>query len=109
VPTGSGDNPAGNGSQTPTIEVTVTLADAAAAGTLDQAPVTLNITTATAEDVLAVPVNALLELLEGGYAIQVEDAGQLRYVPVTLGLFADGWVEVSGSGLDAGQRVVVAK
>ncbi len=108
VPGGSGD-PSGNGSQTPTIDVTVTLADPSAAGTLDQAPVTLDITTATAEDVLAVPVNALLELLEGGYAVQVEDAGQLRYVPVSLGLFADGWVEVNGPGLDAGQRVVVAQ
>jgi peptidoglycan hydrolase-like protein with peptidoglycan-binding domain len=108
APSGNGD-PSGNGSQTPTIDVTVTLADPSAAGTLDQAPVTLDITTATAEDVLAVPVNALLELLEGGYAVQVEDAGQLRYVPVTLGLFADGWVEVSGPGLDAGQHVVVAQ
>ena len=58
---------------------------------------------------LAVPVSALVALLEGGYAVQVDDAGQLRYVGVQLGLFANGLVEVSGTGLAEGQKVVVAQ
>jgi hypothetical protein len=60
--------------------------------------------------VLVVPVDALLALSNGGYAVEV--AGPLgihRLVAVSLGLFddADGMVEATGSGLTAGQRVVV--
>ncbi len=43
-----------------TIPIQVMLTDPASAGSLDQAPVTVNITTATARGVLAVPVTALL-------------------------------------------------
>lgn len=105
APAGGGSGPA----PTPTISVTVALDDPSAAGGLDQAPVTVDITTATASDVLAVPVNALVALLEGGYAVQVDDNGQLHYVGVKLGLFANGWVEVTGSDLAAGQKVVVTQ
>ncbi len=105
----SSQNQAPNESQAPTIDVTVTLDDPTAAGTLDQAPVTVDITTATASNVLAVPIPALVQLLEGGYAVQVDEAGTLHYVPVTTGLFASGWVEVSGPGLREGQTIVVAQ
>jgi len=60
--------------------------------------------------VLAVPVEALLALSSGGYVLEVVGAGGAHHlVPVSLGLFddADGLVQVSGSGLAAGQRVVV--
>jgi Putative peptidoglycan binding domain len=98
------------GNPTPTIAVTIGLDDPASTGGLDQAPVNVSITTATAENVLAVPVSALVELLEGGYAVQVRTGdGTLRYLPVQLGLFANGWVEVSGPGLSEGQIVVVAQ
>ncbi len=107
--TPAGDGGAAADSADPTIEVLVTLDDPSASGGLDQAPVSVNITTATAEDVLAVPVGALVQTLDGTYAVQVEEAGQLRYVPVELGLFAAGWVEISGSGLAEGQPVVVAQ
>jgi multidrug efflux pump subunit AcrA (membrane-fusion protein) len=93
-----------------TIPVTVTLSDPAAAGLLDQAPVTVNITTATARDVLAVPVTALLARSPGGYVVEVVGpGGTRRYVPVTPGIFDDntGLVQVTGA-LTAGQRVVVA-
>ena len=92
-----------------TIDVTITLDDAAAAGSLDQAPVKVHVVTATHADVLAVPVNALVALLEGGDAVEVQAAdGSRHYVGVQLGLFQDGWVEISGSGLQAGDNVVVA-
>jgi multidrug efflux pump subunit AcrA (membrane-fusion protein) len=88
----------------------VKLTDPGAAGTLDQAPVTVNITTGTAADALAVPVTALLAQSPGGYVVEVAGAGGTRrYVPVRPGLFDDasGLVQVSGA-LAPGQRVVVA-
>ena len=100
----------GNGSSTPTIEVDVKPDRPAATGRLDQASVDVSITTATVRNVLAVPVNALVALAGGGYAVEeVEAAGVRRLVGVSVGLFDDaaGMVEVSGAGLAAGQRVVV--
>jgi hypothetical protein len=98
------------GSSTPTIEVDVTPTHPAATGSLDQAPVDVSITTASVKSVLVVPVNALLALASGGYAVEeVESDGTHRLVGVSVGLFDDslGLVQVEGSGLAAGQRVVV--
>lgn len=93
-----------------TINVTITPSNPKATGRLDQAPVSVSIVTGSARNVLTVPVNALLALVGGGYAVEVADtSGTRRLVPVSLGLFDDaaGLVEVSGAGLAAGQRVVV--
>jgi hypothetical protein len=96
---------------TTTIPVQVQLTDPEAAGTLDQAPVTVYITTATARDVLAVPVTALLARPPAGYVVEIAGPRSTRrYVPVTAGpVFDDnsGLVQVSGA-LTPGQRVVVA-
>jgi HlyD family secretion protein len=104
-------NTGGPGSAGPaTITVLVTPTDPAATGTWDRAPVTVDITTASVHDALVVPVDALLALSGGGYAVEVVAAdGVHRLVPVTLGTFddADGLVQVSGSGLSAGAAVVV--
>jgi len=99
-----------------TIPVTVTLAHPSAAGTLDQAPVTVYITTArTPGPVLVVPVGALLAQVKGegeaggGYSVEVAGAGNTRrLVPVRVGIFNDnsGLVQVSGA-LTPGQHVVV--
>jgi multidrug efflux pump subunit AcrA (membrane-fusion protein) len=64
------------------------------------------ITLAHHDNVLAVPVGALIALQEGGYAVQVVANGRAKLVAVRTGMFADGQVEVSGDGLAAGQRVV---
>jgi hypothetical protein len=110
APGGSG-GPGGTGGSgsAATIPVTVTLKDPSAAGSLDQAPVTVYITTATAHDALVVPVGALLAQSSGGYAVEVAGAGNTRHlVPVTVGIFddTDGLVQVTGA-LAPGQRVVV--
>jgi len=105
-----GTDTCSSGSTTPTITVDVTPSDPAATGTWDQAPVRVGITTATVPSALAVPVTALLAQSGGGYAVEVVNAGGINHlVPVSLGLFddADGLVQVSGSGLAAGQQVVV--
>jgi Putative peptidoglycan binding domain/HlyD family secretion protein len=99
-----------SGSSTTTIDVKVRLSHQAAAGQLVQAPVSVSITTASVKDALVVPVNALLALAGGGYAIEVVDTTGIHHlVPVTPGLFDDGQglVQVSGTGVKAGQRVVV--
>ena len=97
------------GDTTTTIPVQVALTHPQAAGTLDQAPVTVNITTASARHVLAVPVGALLAQATGGYVVEVVGAGNTRrWVPVKPGIFDDasGLVQVTGA-LVPGQRVVV--
>jgi len=98
------------GSSTPTITVGVTPSDPAAIGTWDQAPVQVGIATASVANALVVPVNALLAQSGTGYAVEVVGAGTRNHlVPVSLGLFDDaaGLVQVTASGLAAGQEVVV--
>ncbi len=100
----------GSGSSTPTVAVDVRLLHPAVAGTLDQAPVSVLITSASVSSALVVPVNALVALAGGGYALEeVTASGTHQLVPVTPGLFDDqaGFVQVRGSGLAVGQRVVV--
>ncbi len=99
----------GSGEQKETvIPVVVTLDDPAAAGSLQEASVTVGVPSARREDVLSVPVGALLAITPEQFGVEVVEAdGTTRKVPVTTGLFAGGQVEVSG--VEAGQRVVVPK
>jgi hypothetical protein len=100
----------GSSNSSPTITVVVNPTDPAATGTWDQAPVNVTITTGTVTNALVVPVDALLAQSGGGYAVEVAGSNGIHHlVPVTLGLSddADGLVQVSGSGLAVGQRVVV--
>jgi hypothetical protein len=97
------------GGTTPTIAVLVRLTDPHAAGTLDQAPVTVDITTATARKALVVPVTALVAQSSGRYDVEVAGPDNTRrWVPVRPGIFdgAAGQVQVTGA-LVPGQRVVV--
>lgn len=99
----------GGGDSKATVAVTVTLDDPAAGGSLDGAPVTVRLVAATREGVLAVPVNALLALAEGGYGVEVADGAGRRLIRVETGLFSRGLVEVSGEGLSEGMKVVVPR
>jgi peptidoglycan hydrolase-like protein with peptidoglycan-binding domain len=102
----SGDPP----NQTTTIPVTVALDHPNAGGRLDQAPVDVYVTTQSRKGVLAVPVSALLALAEGGYAVEtIDPSGQHHLVAVRLGVFSGGMVEVTGSDLRAGMRVVTSQ
>jgi hypothetical protein len=101
---------AGQNGPVTTIPVQAELTRPAVAAGLDQAPVTVYITTAAARDVLVVPVTALLARPSGGYVVEVAGQGNARrYVAVTPGIFDDnsGLVQVTGA-LAAGQHVVVA-
>ena len=86
----------------------------------DQAPVKVFLTTEISENVLYVPVNSLLALAEGGYALEVyeglaegstfegESGVDTTYVAVEIGVFTDGFVEVIGN-IQEGQLVVVPR
>lgn len=92
----------------PTVEVTIRLLGEVRTE-LDEAPVDVDIETSRAEGVLTVPVQALLALAEGGYALEVVDgAGATHLVGVDTGDFADGFVEVSGDAIVEGVEVVTA-
>ena len=72
------------------------------------ATVTINVTKELASGVLASPVNGLLALLSGGYALEIVTATGTNLIPVETGIYADGWVEVSGPGLQPGTEIIVA-
>ena len=77
----------------PSVTVTIGLDDPAASAEYTNSPVTVRIVRDSRTDVMAVPVSALLAVLEGGYAVEVVDAsGPTHLVAVEPGLFQDGWV-----------------
>ena len=89
------------------IEVTVAIADQAALGALEVASVDVEFVSDSREDVLSVPVAALLARAEGGFAVEVVTGGTSALVPVDTGLFAAGRVEITGDGIAEGVRVGV--
>jgi multidrug efflux system membrane fusion protein len=91
------------------VQVSVTIADQAALGSLDAAPVDVDLVSGERTDVLAVPVTALLALPDGSFGVEVVDGGTTRIAAVKTGLFAAGRVEISGSGIAEGVTVGVAK
>jgi peptidoglycan hydrolase-like protein with peptidoglycan-binding domain len=121
------------GNTTSTVAVTFALDDPTAAGDLDQASVTVTIVRSSRENVLVVPVNALVALREGGYAVEVVDGGssssvaapsaspsaggpagasaqpgsRTHLVRVEPGLFDNGNVEITAAGIQPGDLVVV--
>ena len=72
------------------------------------AAVTTNVTKELASGVLASPVNGLLALLSGGYALEIITTTGTNLIPVETGIYADGWVEVTGPGLQPGTEIIVA-
>ena len=86
----------------------------------DQAPVKVFVTTEVSQDVLYVPVNALIALAEGGYAVEIyngdsetevfsgESGVDSTYVGVEIGVFTDGYVEIVGN-ISEGQLVIVPR
>lgn len=97
---------AGENGASPTVELRVAL-NGDRRGRLDGAPVSVSLETGRTKDALAVPVTALVATAPGRYAVEL--AGSRRLVGVTLGAFADDWVQVTGSGLAPGTRVVVPR
>ena len=102
----SGGEPAAESD--PTIALTIAVSDPSALGRITGAPVEVRLAGDRRNDVLTVPVAALLALSEGGYGLEVIDGDSRRVVPVRTGLFAAGRVEISGAGIDDGTAVGTA-
>jgi peptidoglycan hydrolase-like protein with peptidoglycan-binding domain len=107
---GGGGGGGGGGDQgTATIPVSIALTGQRRVTSLDQAPVTVGFAKERRRRALTVPVTALLATAGGRYAVEVVEGGRHRRIPVTPGIFANGYVEIEGAGLAAGQRVVDAQ
>ncbi|WP_455355225.1 peptidoglycan-binding protein [Streptomyces sp. SYSU K217416] len=99
----------GGSSEEATLPVQLEVADQKKLGRYQAAPVDVTLEAETHKDVLAVPINALVALREGGYALETVGTKGIEYVPVKLGMFAGGMVEVSGDGVRDGLVVGVPK
>jgi peptidoglycan hydrolase-like protein with peptidoglycan-binding domain len=106
---GTGQNGAPAATADGVVEVTVTIANQNALGSLNAAPVDVDFVSSKRENVLAVPVVALLALPQGGFGVEVVQAASTRIARVRTGMFAGGQVEVSGNGIAEGVRVGVPK
>ena len=85
-----------NADGTPVYQVTVALDDPAQVADVALAPVTAHYVTTVAEQVLAVPVSAIVGVPGGGYAVDVVTGGTTERVAVELGAWGDGYVAVTG-------------
>ena len=101
---GAGGSGGGSSTPTATIPVTITLTGHTRLSGLDQAAVSVNFAQQKATGVLSVPVTALIATQGGGYAVQ-EATAPHALLPVTPGLFAAGYVQISGSGIYPGLQV----
>jgi hypothetical protein len=92
-----------------TIEMAGPKADRkAVAKQLDGTSVQVGFAHTVAKDVLAVPVTALVALVDGGYGVEKVGAdGARTYVAVTTGAFSETLVEVESADLAEGDEVVV--
>jgi hypothetical protein len=110
---GSGPAAAGSGGGAPASASTVIMVRPdrpGATGTGSGVPVQVSLPTQSARGVLAVPVSALLALAGGGYGVDVVTGpGTGRLTGVRTGIFAAGQVAISGPGITAGTKVVVAQ
>lgn len=104
VSVGRNLEPAEGGTGAPTMSLSVAVDDAKSIAALDSAGVEVRFVGRTAKGVLAVPIEALVALAEGGYAVQ----GPTGLVAVKTGMFAGGWVEIEGAGLTEGTDVVIS-
>lgn len=102
---GGGGGGGGNGGgSSATIPVTIALNKHVAARGLDQAAVSVLFAQARADHVLSVPVTALIATSGSKYAVQAASPPH-RLIPVSTGLFAAGYVQISGAGIHPGLAV----
>ncbi len=89
----------------PGVEATISVAGKHRLPGLDGAAVSVRFTQRVREDVLSVPLTALLATGEDRFAVVAVAGAQRRRIVVIPGLAADGFVEVKGKGLREGMVV----
>ncbi|MEU1668874.1 peptidoglycan-binding domain-containing protein [Streptomyces sparsogenes] len=105
---GGGEGDAAKNAKVP---VLIRISDQEALGRLNSTPVTVRYVGRKREDVLTVPVAALVALAEGGHGLELAEGDGAegekgsRFVAVKTGLFANGKVEVSGPAVREGMKV----
>jgi peptidoglycan hydrolase-like protein with peptidoglycan-binding domain len=107
APEGTG---ASSGASSIVVPVRISVADQAAIATMALAGVSVSFASTVADDVLTVPVDALVPVGDTVFAVELPGttAGAERtLVPVTVGAFASGNVEISGEKIVHGLTVVV--
>jgi hypothetical protein len=118
TPTSSGDSAgeggdqqksSGSGSSNATVPVELKVEDAKKLGAYQAASVSVEFAAEARSNVLAVPISALFALPGGGYAVEVVTGSKTEYRDVKLGMFGNGMVEVSGTGITEGTVVGVPK
>lgn len=98
-----------NGGTSLKLPLTIVLDDPAVAAAFDTVSVSVTLVNMIAEDVLLVPVTALLAQPGGETAVERIVKKKSELVTIELGKFADGMVEVVGGDLAEGDTVAVAK
>lgn len=99
---------AGSETTSVVIPITIALTDPAAAANFQRASVKVGFVGERRDDVLTVPVEALIALDDTRFGVEVPAVeGTTKRVAVTVGLFAAGRVEISGEGIAEGTSVVV--
>jgi peptidoglycan hydrolase-like protein with peptidoglycan-binding domain len=100
---------------TPTVTITLTVVDIpTSVDAFVQIPVTLRVVSESEDNAFVVPVSALIALAGGGFALEVvtgKDANgepSTKLIRVTPGLFADGFVSVTGDSVEDGLEIVGA-
>jgi peptidoglycan hydrolase-like protein with peptidoglycan-binding domain len=91
------------------VPVTVALSDQAAGSAFPRASVSVQFSSTLAEGALTVPVEALVAVDASSFAIETPTKGNaaVRRIPVTLGAFSSGRVQITGDGIAEGLPVVV--
>jgi hypothetical protein len=97
----------GGGGESAKIPVTLVLDHRVAH--LDAAPVSVELVKEVRHDVLAVPATALVATAGGGYAIEALAGDRRVELPVTPGMFANGYVQVEGAGVHQGLTVIESR
>lgn len=98
-----------NADNKPVYKVKITLDDPTEVASLALAPVTVHYVTTVAKQVLSVPVEAIVGVPGGGYAVDAVENGKTKRIPVELGAWGAGYVQVSGGELPAGTTVEVPR
>lgn len=99
----------GMGGKAMRLPIVVSLNDPALADAYTDVSVNISLSLVKSVDALRVPVLALLAQPGGGFAVEKMSTSTSTIVPVELGVFADGLVEILDGAIAEGDTVVVGE